>query len=190
MITQVRLTNFKSFRDTEDVTEGTTVDLASFTLVLGSNGAGKSNFFDALRLLRSIGERRSVRDALEGHALPGALGTAVAGVRGGAASIPHQGSASPVFRLEVHMLLDGVEHEYVVRVDALRHRVIAEQLVKAGHPGDYVFATPDDRRPRLPQHPRRQPEVGVLPAGVPARPAAHPPWRHRAERRRRRGRPR
>lgn len=141
MITQVRLTNFKSFSNTEDIHEGTVVDLDSFTLVLGSNGAGKSNFFDSLRLLRSIGEGRSVRDALEGHALPGALGTAVAGVRGGAASIPHQGSGSSVFRLAVRLLIGGVKHEYAVQVDALRHRVMAEDLWKDGHPGDYVFAT-------------------------------------------------
>ena len=147
MITQVRLTNFKSFRDTEDIREGTTVDLSSFTLVLGSNGAGKSNFFDGLRLLRAIGEKCSVRDALEGHALPGAPGIAVAGIRGGAAGIPHQGSSSPVFRLEVLMLLDGVEHRYVVRVDAQRHRVVAEQLWKQGHPGEYVFATHPDVSP-------------------------------------------
>lgn len=157
MITQVRLTNFKSFADTEDIREGTVVDLDSFTLVLGTNGAGKSNFFDALRLLRSIGEHRSVRDALEGHALPGAQGAAVIGVRGGAISIPHQGSSSSVFRVAVRLLINGMEHEYAVQVDALRQRVVAESLWKQGHPGDYVFDThpvvaplqQDDDRPTI-----------------------------------------
>src|SRR4051812_7381807 len=94
MLTSVRLTNFKSFRESH-------VPLAPFTLIVGANGAGKSNFFDALRLLHYVSEGSSIRDAIEGHTALDPSVTAVPEVRGGAAGIPHYLSESSVFRIAV-----------------------------------------------------------------------------------------
>jgi predicted ATPase len=47
MLTRIEIDGFKSFRNL-------TVDLHPFTVIAGPNAAGKSNFFDALRLLSRI----------------------------------------------------------------------------------------------------------------------------------------
>ena len=134
MLTRLKLRNFKSFREAD-------IPLSPFTLVLGANGAGKSNLFDALRLLRSIGDGRSVRDALEGHALPGTTGATVTGVRGGADNIPHQSSNSTRFSIELSTRTRGATYRYFVEIDASRHRVVNEELWKQSHPGEYVYST-------------------------------------------------
>src|SRR5881398_1704649 len=47
MITQIELDGFKTFKDFK-------VELAPFQVIVGSNGAGKSNLFDALQLLSQL----------------------------------------------------------------------------------------------------------------------------------------
>jgi AAA15 family ATPase/GTPase len=47
MITKLEISGFKSFSNFS-------VDLAPFTVVAGLNGAGKSNFFEALQLLSDL----------------------------------------------------------------------------------------------------------------------------------------
>ncbi|MDX2282539.1 MAG: AAA family ATPase [Bacteroidia bacterium] len=49
MITRIEINGFKSF-------SGFSLDLAPFVVVAGVNGAGKSNFFDAIRLLARLAE--------------------------------------------------------------------------------------------------------------------------------------
>jgi predicted ATPase len=49
MITQVEITGFKTFRDFK-------VQLAPLQIIVGANGAGKSNFFDALLLLSRLAD--------------------------------------------------------------------------------------------------------------------------------------
>lgn len=134
MITEVKLTNFKSFKNE-------TIELGPFSLVLGGNGAGKSNFFDAMRFLRSIGEGRPVRDAIEGHAPPGSLSPTVSGIRGGGAAATHFLSDSTTLALQVVMEVAGRRITYFVEIDARRHRVVNEELRSSGHPGVYVYST-------------------------------------------------
>lgn len=140
MITRLRLRNFKSFVDEE-------VAFGPFTFVIGGNGAGKSNLFDALRFLKSIGEGRSVRDAIEGHALPGSFSPTVAGIRGGSSAVTHFEGRSPSFSLEVHIEVDGNHVRYFVEVDSQRHRVMNEELVATEHPDVYVFSTQPETGP-------------------------------------------
>lgn len=47
MLTRIEINGFKSF-------EGLEIDLLPFTVILGNNAAGKSNLFDAIRLLSSL----------------------------------------------------------------------------------------------------------------------------------------
>lgn len=151
LIRSVRLHNFKSFTDAE-------VTFGNVSIVVGTNGAGKSNLFDALRFLKAIGDGRSVRDAIEGHATPLATlatTTIIQGVRGGAESIVHFNSKSKEFALTVKLLVDRDVIEYFVRIDAARYRVIQEELKSKKHPGSYVFSTqpetgPLEQDPELP----------------------------------------
>ena len=140
MIRRIRLRNFKSFVD-EDITFG------RFSLVYGANGVGKSNLTDALRLLRAIGEGRSIRDAIEGHASAGGGPTAavIAGIRGGAQSLTHFGSASPSFEIEVEVDSASGPVTYVVAVNTKEYKVEREELRHSR--GPYVFSTHPEGAP-------------------------------------------
>ncbi len=134
MLTKVQLKNFKSYRNAE-------FKLGPTSLVLGANGAGKSNFFDALRFLKAIGDGRSIRDALEGHASPLSNLAVVAGVRGGSVSAVHFLSTTREFEINVTARAANSTLSYHVRVDAERHRIVSEELKSSRHPGPYVFST-------------------------------------------------
>jgi len=140
LIRQVRLRNFKSFVDES-------VALGPFSVVVGSNGAGKSNFFDALRFLRSIGEGRSVRDAVEGHAPPGSFSPLVSGIRGGGIAATHFGTTAKSFSIDVTIEVGSQVIDYFVEVDVARHRVVNEELKSTKHPGSYVYSTRPDTGP-------------------------------------------
>lgn len=58
-ISELRLTAFKSFRDVA-------VPLAPLTVLIGRNGAGKSNALDALEVLSRLAKGGEIRDALDG----------------------------------------------------------------------------------------------------------------------------
>lgn len=134
MLESIRLENFKSFRDVE-------VNFGPFSVIIGSNGAGKSNLFDALRFLRAIGDGRSVRDAIEGHALPGSSSIQNAGIRGGSAAATHFLSDDDTFQLSVRVRLDDEVIAYSVGVDVSRHRIVREQLSSSRHGEEYVYST-------------------------------------------------
>jgi predicted ATPase len=50
MITKIEINGFKTFENFE-------LDLSPFVIIAGSNGSGKSNLFDAIRLLSSLAEK-------------------------------------------------------------------------------------------------------------------------------------
>jgi predicted ATPase len=60
MIRRVRIDGYKSFSNTE-------LKLAPLTLILGPNATGKSNLFDALRLLSRIATSHSLQEAFTDH---------------------------------------------------------------------------------------------------------------------------
>ncbi|MCK9427047.1 MAG: AAA family ATPase, partial [Ignavibacteriaceae bacterium] len=49
MITRIEITGFKTFMDF-------TMEFSPFTIIAGTNASGKSNLFDALRLLSKLAE--------------------------------------------------------------------------------------------------------------------------------------
>ena len=142
VITRVRLRNFKSFTDQ-------TFALEPFTLVYGSNAAGKSNFVDALRFLQAVGDGRSVRDAIEGHtvSLGGPTTTLVSGIRGGAAHLINFMSEDRSFRLDVDMETDLGGMAYSITVDVEEYKVRHEELRAKRFAGQYVFTTDPDVAP-------------------------------------------
>jgi predicted ATPase len=101
-ITRIVLRNYKSIGACD-------VQLGPMTFLVGANGSGKSNFLDALHL---------VRDALT-VSLDNALSE-----RGGLADVRRRSSGQPThfgIRLEF-MLKDGVKGHYAFNVGALKDR--------------------------------------------------------------------
>src|SRR6266446_3252344 len=105
MIQNLTLKNFKSF-------SSATIPFGPISIVIGANGSGKSNLFDALRFLKAIGDGRSVRDSIEGHASPGGATIAAAGIRGGSSAVTHFLSDSGEFELEVLLRSKGDRLRY------------------------------------------------------------------------------
>jgi hypothetical protein len=134
MIQQLALKNFKTFRNAK-------VTFGPISIVLGSNGAGKSNLFDALRFLKAIGDGRSVRDAIEGHVSSTGPTTATAGIRGGSSAATHFLDSSGEFELDVTLETLRGRLRYYVKVDAKHYRIIQEELSSNKHPGQYVYST-------------------------------------------------
>lgn len=90
MITRIELDGFKSFQDFK-------LELAPFQAIIGANAVGKSNLFDALRLLSRFGEtdlRTAILDP-QGRGNPGELFTLLP-----------DGRSAERMRLAVEMLLN------------------------------------------------------------------------------------
>lgn len=88
MITEIEIEGFKSF-------ERVRLKLGGLNLFIGANGTGKSNFFDALRVLQGIGYGFTVDEIFNGK--PKSSASEVwEGIRGGSgkASFVHRGHAA------------------------------------------------------------------------------------------------
>jgi len=75
MIEQITIKNFKSFKDV-------TLKLGPMNLFIGANASGKSNFFDALRVLQGIGYGFTFHEILDGKP-KSATSEVWEGIRGG-----------------------------------------------------------------------------------------------------------
>ena len=137
MLQELRLTNFKNFKDE-------TLKLGPFSVIVGANASGKSNVRDALRFLHGIGRGYTLADIVGGKF--GAGGQVWAPLRGTTNEIVRFGMTS--FTVQVTLKLPGRRHRasYAIRVrqgqEDGRLRVERERLkVGAGvvfdtHPGD------------------------------------------------------
>jgi hypothetical protein len=77
MITRIEIEGFKSLKKVA-------LDLGPFNLFIGTNASGKSNFFDALRVLQGIGNGFTVDEIFNGKPRS-ATSAEWAGIRGGSA---------------------------------------------------------------------------------------------------------
>jgi len=77
MIERIIINNFKSLRDVD-------VTLGRLNLFIGTNASGKSNFFDALRVLQGIGNGFTISEILDGKP-KSATSEVWGGIRGGSA---------------------------------------------------------------------------------------------------------
>ena len=64
-ITNIKVSNFKSFKDLD-------LNLGPFNVVIGANAAGKSNFVEIFKFLRTI-EDNDLADAVSLHAGPDSI---------------------------------------------------------------------------------------------------------------------
>ena len=79
MIEQITIKNFKSFKDV-------TLRLGPLNIFIGANASGKSNFFDALRVLQGIGYGFTLSEILDGKP-KSATSEVWEGIRGGSQGI-------------------------------------------------------------------------------------------------------
>ena len=77
MIERIVIENFKSLRQVD-------LKLGRMNIFIGSNASGKSNFFDALRVLQGIGNGFTIREILDGKPRS-ATSEVWEGIRGGSA---------------------------------------------------------------------------------------------------------
>ncbi|HMA33845.1 MAG TPA: AAA family ATPase [Chloroflexia bacterium] len=111
MITRIELDGFKTFLDFQ-------LDLGPFQVILGANGAGKSNLFDALRLLSRLARLPVVEAFTDRHG----RGTALEQF-----SLLPDGDRAPRLRLAVEALLDPATTRYQITHTRLRYTLTIER---------------------------------------------------------------
>lgn len=106
MLQSVTLRDFKSFVDER-------ARIAPFTLLVGANATGKSNFLDALRLLHGMAQGWSVRDVVAGR-FEGST-KVWPGIRGGGGELVRVGASTASLACE--WLLSGDVYQHGVEFD-------------------------------------------------------------------------
>ncbi len=128
MIERIVIENFKSLRKVD-------LKLGRMNLFIGSNASGKSNFFDALRVLQGIGNGFTISEILDGKPRS-ATSEVWEGIRGGSAKacfLPEALTDEIAFMVSGR--LEGkkaVAWEYAIRLGASDGRVVHERLVATG----------------------------------------------------------
>lgn len=130
MIDRITIRDFKGFRDV-------TVGLGGLNLFVGTNASGKSNFFDALRVLQGIGNGFTVSEILDGKPRS-ATSQVWEGIRGGSAEACFRGPDPPeTFSITAAGRLNtgkaARRWQYSVTVSPGSGRVEAESLRYGGH---------------------------------------------------------
>lgn len=115
-ITELRLTSFKSYRDIA-------LSLAPLTVLIGRNGAGKSNALDALEVLSRLAKGGEIRDALDGARRDAGP------VRGGIEGCPPIGSDS--FELGVTIAREAGDLRLDVRIQVRPEVQILREVLTA-----------------------------------------------------------
>ncbi|OAH49009.1 AAA family ATPase [Microbacterium oleivorans] len=117
-ITELRIGEFKSYRDA-------TLPLGGTTLLIGRNSSGKSNALDGLEVLARLAEGDDLVDALDGRRRESGA------VRGGSHGCAPHGMNR--FRLGCEVKTDTDSFEYEVQIEVEPElRIVRERLVGPG----------------------------------------------------------
>jgi predicted ATPase len=129
MLTKLRLKNFKNFKDAE-------LHLGGFTVLLGTNAAGKSNIRDAMRFLNGIGRGYTLAEIIGGKFAEDGS-PEWNGIRGGLGEIAFR--QEPIFELEIAFtvikpmeILKG-KYQITCEVEPSGSRVAEEILTYEGY---------------------------------------------------------
>ncbi|WP_437926085.1 AAA family ATPase [Sorangium sp. So ce291] len=131
MLTSIRLKNFKSFADQ-------TVELSPFTLLLGANGSGKSNFLDALRFLQGVGLDLPLCDIFRGRV--DGRREVWPGLRGGTQGATHRGAKS--FTIETRWVIGKEELTHKITCQVEPDVLVEYESLEARSAGGLLFDTP------------------------------------------------
>ncbi len=138
MIEQISIKNFKSFKDVN-------LKLGPLNIFIGPNASGKSNFFDALRVLQGIGYGFTLREILDGKP-KSATSEVWEGIRGGSANVPFafKDADEPTSFQVAGTLADGNRLPFELRIAfwPKEGRFCREELSVSGEPV-YDFSADD-----------------------------------------------
>lgn len=159
MITRIVIENFKSLRKVD-------LSLGRMNLFIGANASGKSNFFDALRVLEGIGNGFSIREIFHGKPRSSAS-EAWEGIRGGS---NHACFAAADDTDEIAITVFGtyekpspLKWKYdVVFAPRGEGRVIREYI----DTGEFTYQPIDFSLEKILGQPVRQPALGHLVDGI------------------------
>jgi predicted ATPase len=142
VITEIEIQGFKSF-------ENVRLKLGGLNLFIGANASGKSNFFDALRVLQGIGYGFTVQEIFNGKP-KGAGSDLWEGIRGGAglASYTKRGRLlSETMQLAVAGTCQEQDFRYTVRLAPQLSEVVYENLEMGS--GELLWGDHSRDRPTL-----------------------------------------
>lgn len=130
MIDRIAIQGFKSFLSIE-------VELGRMNLFVGTNASGKSNFFDALRVLQGVGNGFTVGEILDGKPRS-ATNETWQGIRGGSTKACFEGGHSPstftiTARGRFRPQRRNVPWDYSISLAPTEGRVAREYLVVDHH---------------------------------------------------------
>jgi predicted ATPase len=122
MIDRILIENFKSLRRVD-------LRLGPMNLFIGSNASGKSNFFDALRVLQGIGNGFTISEILDGKPRS-ATSEVWEGVRGGSAKarLASAAAVDDIRLLAGGRLGQGEAWEFELSFDPVDGRLTSERL--------------------------------------------------------------
>jgi len=127
MITSFKIENFKSLREVE-------LNLGPLNIFIGTNASGKSNVFDAFRILQGIGNGFTLAEILDGK--PRSSTSEIwEPIRGGSAKATFASGSDPRIRLEVRVKTSRPELKeahYCIGFDAAKGRLTEEWLSSEG----------------------------------------------------------
>ncbi len=125
MIERLTIENFKSLKRVD-------LTLGPLNIFIGPNASGKSNLFDALRVLQGLGYGFTVSEIFDGKP-KSATSIEWHGIRGGSAlALSRIGLSSSEIRLTAHSRLQTYAYLFEVGLDPLLSRVIFERLFLNG----------------------------------------------------------
>ncbi len=129
MLERIVIENFKSLKQVD-------LKLGAMNLFIGTNASGKSNFFDALRVLQGIGNGFTISEILDGKP-KSATSEVWDGVRGGSAKACFAGTGDPIPVISLNVwgrLPSGPRDrwEFGITFDPLAGRVTRERLNVSG----------------------------------------------------------
>mgnify|MGYP000184202737 CR=1 FL=1 len=109
MLTKLRLTNFKGFKDAE-------LTLGEFTLLVGTNASGKSNIRDAFRFLHGISLGFNIAEIIgEKYGEGGILQWS--GMRGGTRELTFQGAETFTLEVSFPVKVSVTQLEAIYRIE-------------------------------------------------------------------------
>lgn len=126
MIERITIENFKSLKKVD-------LKLGALNLFIGANASGKSNFFDALRVLQGIGNGFTINEILDGKP-KSATSEVWDGIRGGSgkACFGNGGSTNEVILTARGRRSDGAVWEFHVSFAPSEGKITRERLWVGG----------------------------------------------------------
>ncbi|HSV99245.1 MAG TPA: AAA family ATPase [Sedimentisphaerales bacterium] len=142
MINQITIKNFKSFKDVS-------LKLGPLNLFIGTNASGKSNFFDALRVLQGIGYGFTLHEILDGKP-KSATSEVWEGVRGGSAqtAFAFEDADQPTFFQVSGTYGDKANERFTFRIAfSAKEGRLCEEYLSVGNKDIYDSSAMDNREP-------------------------------------------